>query len=186
MAKEKKEAFSKVLTPTFRASFVNVFEPSAFDDDDEAKYSITMLFDKEADLSKLKALAKEAAAKKWPQGVPKNLRSPFRDGAEKPDFDGYEGMIFVIAKSKDKPGVVDQKVEPIVDQSEFYSGCFARATVTAYGYDYKGNKGVAFGLVNVQKVKDGEPFSSRSKPSDDFEPLEVGDSGTTGDVDDLF
>ncbi len=83
-------------------------------------------------------------------------------------------MTFVSAKSKSKPGIVDSDRETIIDQSEFYSGCFARATVSAYAYDYMGNKGVSFNLLNVQKLDDGEPFSARSRPEDDFADASVG------------
>ena len=126
----------KVMTPEFRVSFPSVFQPISFQNQ-EAKYKVTMLFDKSQDLSKLKALAKEAMEDKWPDPAkrPKNLYNPFRDGdSEKSDVEGYENTIFVTASSKQKPGVVDQNVQPIIDENEFYAGCFARATVVAYAF----------------------------------------------------
>lgn len=162
-------AVSKVLTPKFRVSFPQVFKAEAFEDGDP-KYAITMLFDKDADLTEMKKAAEAAAKEKWADKIPKNLRSPFRDGDEK-ELDGYAGKIFVRASSKSKPGVVDQNVKPIVDPSEFYPGCYARATVVAFAYEAKGNKGVSFALLNVQKLGDGEAFGNRSNPEDDFAPV---------------
>ena len=168
----------KVMTPEFRASFANVFQPHAFPGQ-EPKYSIVMLFPKSTDLTELKKLAQEAVEEKWPDIAkrPANLRNPFRDGdVEKPDMDGYRGQTFVTASSKMKPGVVDSELVPIIDVNDFYSGCYARATVVAYAYDRAGNQGVSLGLQNVQKIRDGEPFSGRSKPEDDFTPLGIATS----------
>ncbi len=159
----------KVVTPIFRVSFPAVFKPEGMDGS-EPKYGVTMLFDSEADLTELKQIARAAVKEKWGDKPPANMRTPFRDGAEKPDLDGYAGCVFVAARSKRRPGVVDENVQPIIDESQFYAGCYARASVTAYTYDKSGNKGVSFSLVNVQKIKDGEPFSSTSNPEDDFGP----------------
>lgn len=169
-------------TPEFRVSFPNVFKPFAFEGQD-AKYSIVMLFPKSTDLKELQALAKKAIEDKWTDPVKREqvlknpkFKNPFRDGdTERPDTDGYAGMIFITATSKQKPGVVDRNVQPIISEDEFYAGCYAKASVTAYAYDKAGNVGVAFGLQNVMKVRDGESFSGRRRPEDDFEPL--GDEG---------
>jgi hypothetical protein len=71
-----------------------------------------------------------------------------------------------------QPGLVDQNLQRIISTDDFYSGCYARATITAYGYDKAGNKGVAFGLQNVQKLADGERFSGRTAAEDDFEAVD--------------
>lgn len=59
----------------------------------------------------------------------------------------------------------------IIDQSEVYSGCYCNVSVTFYGYNSNGNRGIAAGLGNVQFVKDGEALGGRSKASDDFEAM---------------
>ena len=163
----------KIMSPKFRVSFPSVFEPSAFKNQ-EAKYRLTMLFDKKTDISALKDLCRCAIEEKWPNVSkrPKGLRNPIRDGAEKPDMTGYENCVFANATSKMKPGVVDENVQPIVSPEDFYAGCYARATLTAYAYDTAGNRGVAFGLQNIQKLANGEPFSGRAKAEDDFSPVE--------------
>lgn len=165
-----------VLTPEFRVSFPYVFRPQkALEAGKEPKYSVTMLFKKGENLSALKAAAKKVAVEKWGEDQskwPKNLRLPFRDQGEK-EFAGYEaGAIFITATSKQRPGLVDANVQDILDESQFYAGCYARATIRAFAYDQAGNRGVAFGLQNVQKLRDGEPLGGRSRPQDDFEPIE--------------
>ena len=122
-----------LMTPEFRVSFPAVFKPKRQKGDatSEPKYGLTMLFPKGADLSKLKAAAQEAVKEKWGDKPPKNLRSPFRDQGEK-EYEGYEeGAVFVSASSKQKPGLVDRQRQDIIDETEFYPGCYARATLRA-------------------------------------------------------
>lgn len=160
----------KLITPEARLSFPSLFVPRAPMEGSagEPKYGCTLLFPKTADLSALKAAASAAVKEKWPSGAPKGLRSPFRDGSEK-DLDGYAGCIFINVSSARKPGVVDENLQPIIEANGIYAGCYVRASVRAYAYEKAGNRGVAFGLNNIQKVRDGEPFgAAASKPEDDF------------------
>ena len=162
----------KITTPEFRASFPSVVKPTSFSEAQEKKYEVTALFPVGTDLAPLMALAKQAAVDKWGDKIPTGLRSPFRDGSEKPDLDGYEpGVTFIKMTTKQRPGLVDAQVQPIIEEGEFYGGCYARATVTAFAYDQAGNRGVSFGLQNLQKTRDGDPFSGRAKAEDDFEAI---------------
>jgi len=99
---------------------------------------------------------------------------------------GYEsGAIFMNLKSETKPGVVDQNVEDIIDPAQIYAGCYAQATVNAYAYDFKGNAGVAFGLGNIQKTRDGDPIGGgRTRAKDDFAPIAGAQS--EGDASGIF
>lgn len=167
----------KVTTPEFRVSFPHVFKAHTGFEGQEAKFSLTMLFDKKkADLSKMKEAAFAAATEKWgpKEKWPKNLRMPFRDGNEKSDLQGYENTIYVTVSSKQKPGLVDNQVQPIISEDDFYAGCYARATLTAFAYDKAGNKGISFGLQNIQKLRDGESFSGRKRAEDEFEAVDDG------------
>jgi hypothetical protein len=185
-----------VLTPEFRVSYPAVFQPKSAAEGQELKYSISMIFPKVKDASgkwksvmdsapaEMKAAVVAAIINKWGADKtkwPKGLKLPFRDGAEK-DQDGYgEGVLFVNASSKNKPGVVDQGVKDIIDPSKFYGGCYARAKLNAFAYDKAGNRGVAFGLNNVQLIRDGEPFGARSNPSNDFDSIPT-PSGTPAGI----
>jgi hypothetical protein len=175
-AKEKKVAKNtQILTPEFRVSFPSVFQKKAAAEGQEPKYSIVMLVPKTTDLTAMKQAVVDALTEKWgPDKAkwPKGLRLPFRDGSEK-DYEGYENVVFCSASTKNRPGLVDRDVKPIIDPNEFYGGCYARATVAAFAYDKAGNRGVSFGLRNIQKTRDGEPFSGRSKPENDFDSLPV-------------
>jgi len=168
----------RITTPKFRVAFPNVFDAKAPIQGGDAKYSVCMLFDSNADLSGLKKICQEAAEEKWGNKIPSGIRKPFRDAGEK-DYDGFEdGMTFINASSKFAPGIVDQNLNGVISEDEFYGGCYARASVTAYAYDKAGNRGVSIGLQNLQKMSDGTPFrkSAASSAGEEFTVVKVNDA----------
>lgn len=179
MAKKKQE-FLKVMSPKFRLAFPNLFTPQdGKKESDPKRYGMTMLFDKNVDLSKLeKACVKQCEAFFGKEKFAKlrknpNFKWPFRDGnVERDEYNGFENTIFITASAradKHKPGIVDRDREDIIDPSEIYSGCYCRATLSVYAYDNESN-GVSFGVVNVQKLADGEPLgTAKASAADDFE-----------------
>lgn len=106
--------------------------------------------------SKLKGNAKSVPALS-------TLRTPLRDGdLERPDDPAYANAYFVNANSATAPGVVDTNRNDILDRSEVYSGCYGRASISFYAFNANGNRGIACGLNNLQKIKDGEPLGGRA------------------------
>lgn len=192
---------SNVMTPSFRVSYPHLFKPKKNDLNQKDEYSCVALFPKGTDLTNLKKAAQAALEEKWGKDKakwPALLKSPFRDQGERAKFDdatgkkvlpaGHEeGAIFMTLKNEHRPGVVDQNVQDIVDSSQIYAGCFCRATIRAYAYDQKGNRGVAFSLQNVQKIKDGDPLSGRTRAQDDFAPVAMEETASgSGDATSLF
>ena len=163
----------KVVTGKVRFSYANVFSPKAGMNGGEPKYSISLIIpksDKEtiAKLQKAFEDTKTAAASFFGGSVPKGLKGGLRDGDEERDDPAYEGCYFINANSAQKPGVVDADLNPILDQSEFYSGCYGRASITFYPYNAAGSKGIACGLNNVQKLEDGEKLGGSTSAAADF------------------
>ena len=107
--------------------------------------------------------------------IPKVWASTIHDGDEEADLDKspeLEGCLYMSVSSKSKPGIVDQNVNPILDQSEIYSGVYARVSLYAYPYEFAGKKGVGFILKNIQKLGDGEHLSvAASRAEDDFDAM---------------
>ena len=102
--------------------------------------------------------------------IPANLKLPLRDGdIDRPDDEAYANSYFFNANSRQAPQVVDAHVQPILDQSEVYSGCYGKISVTFYGYNSNGNRGIAAGLGNIQKLRDGESLGGRTTAAEDFE-----------------
>jgi hypothetical protein len=180
----------KVVTPVFRVSFPAVFEAKSFEGS-APKFSVAAIWTpglftpKEKELWQgMIDLADEVSLerfKKKMSDLPGNFKRAIRDGAEKADLGGYgDGTMFANLSSKMRPGLIDRDRTPITDADEFYPGCYARATITCYSYDNKG-KGVAFGLQNLQKVKDGDRLDSRTDASDDFAEDDIDDRWAEGD-----
>jgi hypothetical protein len=178
---------TKVMTPIFRAAFPHIWKPTE-SDQGKSVWSVVAIFDADADLKPLAQLAQAALIKKFGDKAQwgKVHKSPFRKGTpDEYDLDKYPeyaGKIICNLKSyNEAPGVVklaDPVPVAIKDQSEFYAGCYAMATVTAFGWDVNGNKGVTFSLQNVCKIKDGVRLgNSRSAPEGDFKELKAADFG---------
>lgn len=170
---------TQVTTGLVRLSYFNAWKA-----DEDGKFRTAILIPKsdEVTVGKIKAALKELTAdaiKKFgfKNGkLPPTFKLPLRDGdEEKADDDNYADMYFLNATSKQKPGIVglekgaDNKLKPITEEAEVYSGCYARVSLNFYIFDVDGNKGIAAGLNNIQKVKDGEPLAGKSNADADFE-----------------
>lgn len=163
----------KVVTGKVRFSYVNVFAPKASVEGGTPKYSVSIIIpksDKEtvAKLQKAFEETKASSAGYFGGSVPKALKGGLRDGDMEKEDPAYEGCYFINANSVQKPGVVDAELNPILDQSEFYSGCYGRASITFYPYNAQGSKGIACGLNNVQKLEDGEKLGGGTTAAADF------------------
>ncbi len=190
---------AKIVTPPFRVSFPQVFTPKSFQEGADPKFSVMAVWDpsdfgsaEEAQWAAFLEAIDAASVKKHGKPIadlPASFRRPFRDGKEKEHLGGFEeGMLFATLSTKVRPGVIDRNMQPIIEASDFYAGCYARATVSAYGYDNV-SKGVAVGLHNLQKVGEGEPLDGRTKAEDDFgggDAPEWGSTPATATDDDLL
>lgn len=167
----------KVIVPC-RFSFLHCWEPVGIDGS-EPKYSVSAIIPKsdKATINKIKVAieqVKKESVSVWGGKVPANLKTPLRDGdTDRPDDEAYADSYFFNANSKQKPQVVDNKVEPILDQSEVYSGCYGNISVNFYAYSANGNKGIAAGLGNIQKLEDGESLGGRTTAAEDFDTVGV-------------
>jgi len=176
-------------TPTGTSSFVHLFTPRAVTPGAEPRFSMNILFDEAAQKSNefiaLKAEVAAVVKEKWPTGAPSGLRNPFRDAGEK-DYAGYdEGIIYINPWSKQKPGVCDGRLQDVLAPDDVFPGQLVKATVRAFAYDNSGNKGVSFGLQNVQIVKADMPrLDGKRSASNDFDAFdEVADeSKDLGDL----
>lgn len=172
-----KQNNTRVVTNEVRLSYANIWEPRSINGGAE-KYSCSIIIPK-SDAETVKAIndAIDAAiregAHKFGGKVPPRgaLKLPLRDGDVERDDEAYRGCWFVNANSTTAPQVVDKHVRPILERSEIYSGVYARVSITFYAFNSNGNRGVACGLGNIQKVRDGEPLGGRTSAADEFTTL---------------
>lgn len=168
----------QIVIPRGDTAYLHLFKPQpAMEEGKPDQYSATFLWDEDnPKLDKLKKAIVEVAQKKWGDKAKSmldkgQLRSPLRPGSDKEDAkdaDMYEGKVFLKASSTDKPQVVDQDAEAVLDPMDVYSGCIGRADIWLFPYDKKGNRGVGAILNSFQKLADGERKSGRRPASDAF------------------
>ena len=170
---------TKVITgPHTRFSYANVWEAKSINGG-SPKFSVSLIIPKSdtKTVEKIKA-AIEAAYKEGESKLKGNGRSvpalsaiknPLRDGdTERPDDEAYANSYFINANSATAPGIVDANCSPILERSEVYIGVYGRASISFYAFNSNGNKGIACGLNNLQKLRDGEPLGGKTRAEDDF------------------
>ena len=170
---------TKVITgPQTRWSYANVWNPKSINGG-TPKYSVSLIIPKSdvRTVEKIKAAIQavyeegESKLKGNGKSVPalSTLKTPLRDGdLERPDDEAYRNAYFINANSATAPGIVDADRQPILDTSEVYSGVYGRASINFYAFNSNGNKGIACGLNNLQKIRDGEPLGGKSSAASDF------------------
>ena len=169
----------KVITgPDTRWSFANVWEPKSINGG-TPKYSVSLIIPKSdrRTVARIKAAIEaayhegEAKLKGNGKAVPplSVIKTPLRDGdTERSDDPAYANAYFINANSATAPGIVDANCQPILNRSEVYSGVYGRASINFYAFNSNGNRGIACGLNNLQKIRDGEPLGGKSRAEDDF------------------
>jgi len=169
----------KVITgKDTRWSYANVWEAKSINGG-TPKFSVSLIIPKSDTITvqKIKA-AIEAAYHEGESKLKGNgktvpplaaIKTPLRDGDdERPDDEAYVNAYFINANSTTAPGIVDLDRNPILSRSEVYSGVYGRASINFYAFNSNGNRGIACGLNNLQKVRDGEPLGGKASAEADF------------------
>lgn len=174
---------TKVVTGKVRFSFVNVFEARAFGEGQTPKYSVMLLIPKSdvGTITRIKkaidAAAQKGISTKFGGKLPAVLKTTLKDADKDTDQDGEifaekwdytAGHYIINVSSKNQPQIVDAECNPIINPTEFYSGCYGRASINFFPYNNNGNKGISAGLNNLQKLEDGEPLGSFTTAEQDF------------------
>lgn len=168
-----------VTTNRARLSYEHLFRPYAHKPNQEPKYSVTILVPKTDVETKRRIDAAIAAAtnagvsKCWSGAKPPVLAIPVYDGdGVRPNGEHFgaecKGCWVFTASSKNAPQVVDLSLNPIINQSEVYSGCYARVNVNFFPYNSNGKRGIGCGLNAVQKLEDGEPLGGGISAAEAF------------------
>lgn len=169
----------KVTTGKCRLCYTkNVLTP-----DEDGSYSLMILIPK-TDTVTINALKNSIekfkkdpkAEAKWGSKFLANMRTPLRDGDTERDLEKgpeFKDHYFVNANTYTKPGVVDARMQEIINPSDIYSGCYGRVSVVPAAYNTDGNRGIKLYLNNVQKIAEGERLGGGgSNVNDDFTAIE--------------
>lgn len=173
---------TRVVTGEVRLSYAHLFEPQSIQGS-KPKYSVSLIIPKSdretiGKIERAIDAAIEAGIGKFGGKRPNKaaLKLPLRDGDTERDDEAYAGCFFINANSTLPPEVVDQDLNPVLSPAEVYSGCYARVSLNFYAFNTNGNRGIACGLGNVQKLRDGEPLGGgRTSAADDFAAFSAGD-----------
>ena len=178
MAKKIKNPTKVITGPETRWSYVNVWEPKSLNNGPE-RYSISLIIPK-TDIETVNDI-NNATQSAYESGIAKlkgngrsipslsAIKTSLRDSdVERPDDEAYANSYFLNANSVTQPRIVDADRQPILDQNEVYSGVYGRVSLNFYAFNKNGNKGIACGLNNLQKIRDGEPFDGHTRAEDDF------------------
>lgn len=169
-----------VTTGKVRLSYVHLFQPYAARPGQEAKYSTTILIPKSDIATKqridaaIQAAIEQGVSSKWNGIRPPQVAIPIHDGDGPRPSDGMpfgeecRGHWVMTVSSNRQQAVVDINVNPILDQTEIYSGIYARVNINFFPYNANGKKGVGAGLGPVQKLADGEPLAGTISPEQAF------------------
>lgn len=176
-----------------RTSYCHLFEPHGFDGT-APKYSAVLLITKDdtatadAVRAAIKAAYEEGVVKKWAGKRPRLQNETLRDGDGEdregnPYPDEYHGCWFLNSKSAIRPGVFSRDGSLITGEEEFYSGCYAVASVNFFPYDANGNKGVGCSLNGLMKTRDGERLSGGAISFNEFTCVDLTGLPEFGDDD---
>lgn len=192
---------NRIVTGEVRLSYANIWEPKSIQGSDP-KYSCSLLIPKsdtktvDAIQNAIKNTLAESAGKFGGKVPPLgSLKLPLRDGDAEKDTDTnpeYAGMFFLNANNKTAPQIVERSatggIQPILDQNEVYSGCYAQVSIEFFAFNSNGNKGVGVALGNILKTRDGESLGGGAISAEaDFGGLaDVGRGGFGQTDDDLL
>lgn len=152
---------------------------------DIPKFGSTFLIPKnDPQLEELKKVIEAVANEKWKDKGPIVLKALLaegkvclKDGDLKPEYDGYDGMMFIQATSKTLPLVINRDRSQLTAADGIpYGGCYVNASIDVWPQDNGFGKRINAQLKGVQFVKDGDAFSGSAPASpDDFS--DVSDTG---------
>ena|SRR5579875_815139 len=168
-----------LTTGQVRLSYVHLTKPYAMNPGQEPKYSVTILIPKSDVHTKqridaaIEAAIQDGVLSKWGGVRPALLKSPVHDGDGErlnggPFSAECKGHWVLAASSKQPVEVVDINLNPILDQTQIYSGMYGRVSINFFAFNANGNRGIGCGLNAVQKVADGEPLGGRISAAQAF------------------
>ena len=169
---------TKIVTGVCRLSYANLLYPVTNSEGQNPRYSVSIVIPK-TDTTTITAI-QNAVRAAYESGSDKlrigktvvaydKVKKPLRDGdEERPDDPVYANSYFINASSVRKPQIIDTKLHRLDDSDTVYSGMYARVSINFYAFNTLGNRGIAAGLNNVLKVRDGERLGGASTAEEDF------------------
>lgn len=180
----------KVKLENVRLAFPVLHEPKSVNGEGEPAFSASFLMAPNHPAVKalrdaFEAIGKDKWGAKWPtikKEIEAKDRYALHDGDTKADYAGFPGQMFVSARNKSRPLVIDRDKTPLVSSDgKPYAGCYVNASIELWAQDNNYGKRINASLRGVQFVKDGDAFAGGGAASDD-EFDSVDDEATADDL----
>jgi Protein of unknown function (DUF2815) len=158
----------KVKLKNVRLAFPCIFEARAQNPGDKPAFSAVFIFPPEHEATKeIEAAIEQVAKDKWGEKAPAQLKAIraadktcLHNGDTKSQLAGYEGNLFINARSYTRPGIFNSDGTPLIEaDGKPYAGCFVHAILDVYPQDNSYGKRVNAALSGVMFYRDGEAFS---------------------------
>ncbi|MFZ7235829.1 DUF2815 family protein [Avibacterium gallinarum] len=174
----------KVKLNNVRLAFPQIFVPKAINGEGEPRFSATFLLEKGSEnIKALENAIEQVAQEKWgakTAAIMTSIKAKnhlcLRDGAEKAEYEGFDGKMYVSASNKGKPKVFDRDgaTELAQQDGKPYGGCYVNAVIDIWAQDNNFGKRINASLMGLQFVRDGDAFAGGGVASaDDFDDLGV-------------
>ena len=164
-----------LVSPRAKMIYPSLFTtslPKGEKDSEKARYGVTLLFPKEADLAPFVTRKNELVSEKLSPAAQKTtkVKNPFLKVTEedqpkiwaKLEAAGLNPADFPVMLrcfAKFKPTVKASDMSDVLDEEQVYDGRWCRASINFYWYDHPtGGKGVSAGLNNVQLLENDTPL----------------------------
>jgi hypothetical protein len=184
------DKLGSMLLPAGRMQYPALFEPQAMKGEsaENAKYQISIMFPRDAELALAAKWVEEIAAEKWGPKSTKPYKKPFLNHAEKTsDLELAANFpVLIRCNSPSRPGVVFGNSDPVTAKEEIYSGRWAVIAVRGYAWEFSGVRGVSFGVNNVMVLDHDDPIgNARPKPEMEFASI-LAVTGGSANPDQIF
>ena len=159
-----------------------------WDTNKQDKYSVCVIMEnnhpqmKEVEAAIEKARLKGVAIGKFSEAQTKSaaFKKNLRNGTEEFEAEErpahYKGTMFFNASNGDQPGIVGPDTKPILDTSQYYSGCYGHVNVAFFPFNNE-SKGIGAGLNNIMFTKADDRLDGRQTADEAFAGLEIAKDG---------
>lgn len=173
----------KVILTNVRLVFPAIFEAKSVAGEEPAYSASLIMPPGHPGIASINDAIEAVAREKWGAKAADNLRALrakghvcLHNGDEKANYDGFEGNMYVSARSKTRPLVLDRDKSPLTaSDGRPYGGCYVVGSLELWAQDNNFGKRVNAQLKGVQFYADGDAFSGGAPASpDDFDDLAEG------------
>jgi len=168
----------KLMLTDVRLAFPSLFKAQAFEGSGAPSFGATLLLPpNHKAIAELKKGFATIAKEKWgtkADAVLKSLTATdklcLHNGDTKEQYDGFTGNMFISARSKVRPLILNTDKSPLTEEDgKPYSGCFVNASIELWAQDNKFGKRINAQLRGIQFLRDGDAFAGGGSPASDDE-----------------